>query len=124
MQYTVVQRRNPQKPEEAKKFYPAPVYSGEITLRSLAEDISHTCTLTQADVSAVMESLLQKLPLLLAGGHSVRLGDFGIIKLSFSAKGKEKKEEVTAAEIKNTRVLFLPGVELKKRLQDISYTKK
>ena len=124
MQYTVVQRRNPQKPEEAKKFYPAPVYSGEITLRSLAEDISQTCTLTQADVSAVMESLLQKLPLLLAGGHSVRLGDFGIIKLSFSAKGKEKKEEVTAAEIKNTRVLFLPGVELKKRLQDISYTKK
>jgi len=116
MQYTVVQRRNPQKPEEAKKFYPAPVYSGEITLRSLAEDISQTCTLTQADVSAVMESLLQKLPLLLAGGHSVRLGDFGIIKLSFSAKGKEKKEEVTAAEIKNTRVLFLPGVELKKRL--------
>ena len=46
------------------------------------------------------------------------------MQYTVSAKGKEKKEEVTAAEIKNTRVLFLPGVELKKRLQDISYTKK
>lgn len=123
MIYKIVQRRNPQKPEEAKKFYPAPVYSGEITLRSLAEEISQTCTLTQADVSAVMESLLQKLPLLLANGHSVRLGEFGIMKLSFSAKGKEKKEEVSSAEIKNTHILFLAGIELKKKLKDVSFTK-
>ncbi len=123
MKYNILKRANPLKPSDPKKFYAAPVYAGEVTMRALADEISEVCTLTPADVIAVIEALLQRLPALLKNGQIIRLGDFGTIKLSFSAKGKIKQEEVHAGDIKNVRVLFLPSVELKRKLQDIGFAK-
>ena len=40
------------------KFYPAPVYYTTIDLKSLANEISHSTSLTGSDVKAVIEELM------------------------------------------------------------------
>ena len=118
MEYTILQRANPLNRTESGKFYAAPIWSTVITIRALADEISKSCTLTATDVVAVLESFLQLLPLFLKNGHSIRLGDFGIFKLSFSAMGQEFKDNVSVKDISNVRVLFRPSVQLKKELKD------
>lgn len=124
MQYTTTKRFNPLKREDGAKFYAMPYYGEEIDIRQLANEISKTCTLTPADVRAVIEILLDKMPFYLKNSNKIRLDGFGIFKLSFSSEGHEKEEDVSAQDIKNVRVLFTPSAELKKELSDISFTKK
>ena len=85
--------------------------------------IARHCTLTPADVTAVLEALLSELPDYLMNGHSVRLGDFGLMKLSFSGEGRGTADDVTARESKSLRVLFYPGVELKRKLSATYFEK-
>ena len=88
MHYKIISKQNPLKPAEPEKFYPFPKWSSEMNLRTIAGQIARHCTLTPADVTAVLEALLSELPDYLMNGHSVRLGDFGLMKLSFSGEGR------------------------------------
>lgn len=124
MEYSVVARENPLDRDAAAKFYPKPEWNQEITIRRLSEKIAKSCTLTPADVSAVLESFLSELPDYLMDGHPVRLGDFGILKLSFSATGQDQREKVSASDISNVRVLFRPSTRLKQELSKVSFTKR
>ena len=101
-----------------KSFFAAPIWSTVITIRALVQGISKLCTLTATAVGAVLESFLQLFPLFLKNGHSIRLGNFGIFKRSFSAMGQEFKDDVSAKDISNVRVLFRPSVQLKKEPKD------
>ena len=125
MEYTIQQRANPLDREKGKKFYASPIWGTVLTIRALAKEISKSCTLTPADVVAVLESLLQLLPVFLKNGNSIRIGDFGIFKFSFSATGQEQIEDVSAKDISNVRVLFRPSMQLKKELQtDLTFVKR
>lgn len=124
MQYAIRPRVNPMDLEAAPKYYASPAYGEEIDVRTLANEISKSCTLTPADIVAVIESFLEKLPFYLKNSNKVRLDRFGIFKLSFSSEGKEKADEVTAKDIKKLKVVFTPSVELKQQLADVSFTKK
>lgn len=123
MNYKIMSKKNPLNQADPEKFYPYPKWSSEMNLRRIAEQIARHCTLPPADVTAVLEAFLSELPDYLMNGHSVRLGDFGLMKLSFSGEGRGTAEDVTAKEIKNPRILFLPGVEFKQRLQKTDYKK-
>ena len=80
--------------------------------------------MTPTDIVAVIENFLDKIPQYLKSSNRIRLNKFGIFKLSFSSEGHEKKEDVSAKDIKCVRVLFMPSPELKKELSDVSYTRK
>ena len=123
MNYKIMSKKNPLNQADPEKFYPYPKWSSEMNLRRIAEQIARHCTLPPADVTAVLEAFLSELPDYLMNGHSVRLGDFGLMKLSFSGEGRGTAEDVTAKEIRNPRILFLPGVEFKQRLQKTDYKK-
>ena len=118
MEYTILQRANPLNRTTAKRFFVSLIWSIIMTIRAFTDEISKSCTLTAAAVVAVLESFLQLLPLFLKNGHSIRLGNFGIFKRSFSAMGQEFKGDVSAKDISNVRVLFRPSVQLKKELKD------
>lgn len=120
MLYKIMARENPQDRSQ-KKFYAAPSYVKDVNLRKVAQDISKTCTLTPADIAAVLESFLDKIPDYLEEGHSIKMGDFGRFRLSFSSRGQNKKEEVTANDIKKSRIIFVPSSALKTRLEEVVY---
>lgn len=123
MMYSVKRRANPLNREESK-YYATAEYSDEINIRKLAVEISKGCTLNVADILAVIESFLDKVPEYLKNSNRVRLDNFGILKLSFSAKGQEDEKNVTSNDITDVRVLFQPCSKLRKELSDVTYTKK
>ena len=55
--YSVVERKDPQNPEVAGKFYAQAQARGEAGIRELSQRIQQSCTVTRADVMAVLIAL-------------------------------------------------------------------
>jgi predicted histone-like DNA-binding protein len=123
--YVLVERRNPQKPEEAAKFYAQAKSSGELTFRKLGKEIAEgSTTVSDTDVLAVLNDLLKVMRRHLDNGEIVRFGDFGSFRLSLSSKGAESAEKFTASLIHSPKVLFRPGVDLQEMMKNLKYVKK
>lgn len=58
---------------------------------------------------------------LLLEGHSVQLGDWGSFHLTCNSEGSDTKEEVTAQNIKNLNIRFIPGKELKQAINKATF---
>lgn len=120
MKFKTFKRANPLKRSEVK-FYARPNYIGTIKIDTLANEISKMCTLSTADVYAVIESLLLIFPRFLTNSMKIKLGDFGIFKISFSSLGKKKASDIKTKDIRDVKVLFLPGKKLKRALKDMKF---
>lgn len=122
--FTVIQKGNPSKPEEPKKFYASAKSSGEVTFRSLSKEISSgSTTVSDTDVLAVLNDLSKVLARHLSEGKIVRFGDFGSFQISISSEGVETEDKVTAAQIKSNKIIFRPGIDLKDMLSIAKYEK-
>ncbi|MBO5698563.1 MAG: HU family DNA-binding protein [Bacteroidaceae bacterium] len=104
LKYKVVTRKNPQTNE--KKFYAQLISVTPITLDSLAQDISNSCTLTLHDIKAVVSALEEHICRALRNGQSVRLRDLGSFYPSLNSKGADTEEEFTTSLIKSVNVNF------------------
>ena len=123
VKYNVVQRGNPAEPTNPKKYYPSISSTGRVSLRQLAQGISRTCTVTTADVMAVLEGMLAIIPDELSRGNIVELGDFGNFWLKTSTEGVENPEAVRAGQIGSLLPRFMPGKEFRKVLETIEFEK-
>jgi len=123
VKYNVVERGNPSKPEEPKKFYPSIQSSGRLTLRELADEAADRSTLTTADILAAVESFLAIIPKELAKGNIVELGDFGSFWLKTNSEGVEAAENVRADQISTVLPRFNPGKQFKRTLEAIIFNK-
>lgn len=106
-----------------KKFYASISKNATVDLRTLAQQISQRSTVNTIDTIAVLEGLLQVIPEQLQLGNLVRLGDLGSMRLSISSEGSEREEEVTAANIKKSKIIFRPGKIIKDTLSLITFSK-
>ena len=122
MKYKLIERVNPQNRNQSK-WYANPVNDGKISKTGLAKEIAAISSLSRGDVSNVIENLLEVLPKYLTMGKSVSLGEFGTLRLSFSSNGVESKEDFNSNKIKGIKVIFTPGVEMKKAIESISFEK-
>ena len=75
MTYSVVKRANPIDKSSEPLYYAQPVWSNEISLRTIAQQISKYSTLTLADVSAVLASFIEMLPIEKVGLADKKAGD-------------------------------------------------
>ncbi len=123
IKYNVVQKVNPQKRNDPKKYYASAKSDGEVTLKQLAKRISNMNTVNSADTLAVLDSLEQVMLEELAEGRTVRLGDFGTFSITLSSTGMDKEDEVTAFSIKGCRIQFRPGPGMKNLTKTVSYQK-
>jgi predicted histone-like DNA-binding protein len=122
MKYKIMKRANPQNRTE-EKWYAAPVNDGTISKTELAKEIVSISSLSRGDVSNVIENLLDVIPKYLLMGKSVSLGELGTLRISFSSQGAETPDTLTAAMIQGAKVIFTPGVELKKTLANLKFEK-
>ncbi len=106
-----------------KKYYVQPTKRHKVDLRELCLDISSRSTLNNADVVAVVQSLLDIIPWHLREGNSVELGDLGIFTLHVSSEGAEKSEKVNHHRVTGVKVGFRPGVYFKRQLKGLSFKK-
>ncbi|MDY3317153.1 HU family DNA-binding protein [Riemerella anatipestifer] len=106
-----------------KKYYASANVVSEKTLAGLTRDIEKISTVSGADIRAVLYALVDVMQSSLAEGQIIRLGELGSMRVSISSEGKSKEEEVTPAAIKNAKVVFTPGSDLRKMLATLSYEK-
>jgi predicted histone-like DNA-binding protein len=122
MKYKLIERANPQDRSKVK-WYANPVNDGKITQRDIAKEIVTTSSLSRGDVTNVIENLLDTMPKYLLMGKSVNLGEFGTLRLSFTSEGVDTADQFNTSLITGVKVVFTPGVELKKSLDEIKFEK-
>jgi len=106
-----------------KKFYATPVMDGELTLAGMTKSIEKICTVSGADIRAVLYALVDVAIDSLADGTIVRLGDLGSLRITISSEGKATAEEVTGFAVKSTGVIFTPGTRIKEVLAAAKFQK-
>jgi len=123
VKYRLVQKINPQKPNDPKKYYAAVVTRGDVSLRELSKELSMISTVSIADVMATIEALLEIIPRHLMQGEIVRLGEFGSFSVTLSSGSAATAENFTAGLIKGLNLNFRPGKELDQALAAVSFEK-
>lgn len=121
--YSVVPRINPSDKELPPRYYAQAQASGDVSVREMSERIQAACTVTKADVHAVLIALEDVIIDALKGGEIVRLGDLGTFQIGLSGKGAISEEDYEVSLIKKARINFRPGIALAGMLTSLSYTK-
>ena len=121
--YTVVPKIHPRDRETEPKFYGNVKSSSDINIREMAERIQGSCTVTKADVYAVLVALEDVISESIQKGEIVRLMDIGTFRVGISTKGAIKEEDFNDALIKKTRILFRPGSVLQNAIANLNFTK-
>jgi predicted histone-like DNA-binding protein len=110
LKYTVIPRKNPVTKET--KFYAQLEPVTPITLDSLAQDISNSCTLTLHDIKAVVSALEEQIIKNLRNGQSVRLRNLGSFHPTLSSKGAVSTEDFKTSMIKSVNVVFRKSAKM------------
>lgn len=106
-----------------KKFYASPVLDGEMSLPEMTKAIEKICTVSGADILAVLYALVDVSIDNLSNGTIVRLGDLGSLRPSLSSEGRATADEVNANVVKGASVLFTPGTRIKQMLSVVKFKK-
>ena len=88
------------------------VNSEVITTEQLSKDINHACSITEADVAAVLQALGQRIGDALLDGNRVEIDHIGTFSLSLTCKNKRKEDHITSKDIEVSRIVFSPCAKL------------
>ena len=88
------------------------VNSEVITTEQLAKDINRACSITEADVAAVLQALGQRIGDALLDGNRVEIDHIGTFSLALTCKNKRKEDHITSKDIEVSRIVFSPCAEL------------
>lgn len=122
MKYKLVRRVNPTDRTKSK-LYATPVNEGQISKAEISKEIVNISSLSRGDVSNVIESLIDVIPKYLFMNKSVKLGELGTLRVSFSSEGVEEESEFNVGLINGLKIIFTPSIELKSQLHNMKFEK-
>jgi predicted histone-like DNA-binding protein len=122
--YRLFQRRDPNNPDNPKKWYGFVKSNGRYPLHKLAERISSETTISTADVYAVLIALLDVIPKILSEGFVVVLGELGYLRTTIKTKGVENKKDFTQRNIIGRKIIFKPGTMFADAVKEFEFKKK
>jgi predicted histone-like DNA-binding protein len=120
MKYKTVFRANPLN-RIIGKYYAMAIYTGIIDLKRIAAELAALSSLSSGDVYNVLVNFTEALPKYLKDGYKIRLGDFGIFKVSFSSEGADEAKQIVPSRIRSRRVLYTPGKDIKTSLDGMHF---
>ena len=97
------------------------ITNGVVTTRNLSESINQKCTLTVADVRAVLAALNTEMYNALSDGYIVHLEGIGRFSLSLKCAPDVNPEYVNAADIKVKGIHFTPDQELYEKFETVQF---
>jgi predicted histone-like DNA-binding protein len=106
-----------------KKYYANPVMEDELDLDELTESIEKICTVSGADIRAVVYALVDVATNGLGNSRIIRLSDLGSLRVSLNSEGKDTPGEVKSSSIKKASIIFTPGPRLKEMLARAKFVK-
>ena len=104
------------------KFYAVPDKSTPVDLDTIVERIEKRCTVSSADAKAVLDALQYEIKEAVINNGSVRLGDLGTFRATFSCHGAHTRQDFSANNIQHLRRQFNPSVKIKNWLNPKSNT--
>lgn len=112
--FKLIERKNLGKDNVAnpKKFYAQAVNNGYVTFDELCTEIAENCTLTSADVKAVMDRMNYILDKNLKAGRIVQFGEIGNFRMAVGSTGSVAATDFVNSQIKKPRIVFTPGSKL------------
>jgi predicted histone-like DNA-binding protein len=93
------------------KWYGRAVSLGRITMENLAEEISHSTTVTQADILAVLNELSHYMKGHLQNSQTVVLDGIGAFQVGIKSSPVDKENDFTSNNIKSYHILYKPEVK-------------
>ena len=121
--YSVVPRFKPGEKNDPPKYYAQAQASGDVDIREMSERIQLTCTVTKADVYAVLVAMEDVIIDALKSGEIVRLGDLGTFQIGLSGKGALTEEDYDTSLIQKARINFRPGIALSSMLTALTFAR-
>jgi predicted histone-like DNA-binding protein len=115
-----IQRKNPQDLTQSK-WYLTQEKAGTVGIQEIAKEIEGRSALSLGDVQSVLSNLVEILPLFLKLGQTIKLEGFGSFRVSVASDGTATAEELSARHVKGVKLLFLPSIELKRGIENISF---
>jgi predicted histone-like DNA-binding protein len=119
--FNKVERANPLKRDEAKKWYPSLKTVTQLQQREVAKEIAEETTLNPKEAELALEQFQKVLIRNLLAGNSVQLGDWGWFSLTCSGSPADSRDTLTAANIKKLKIRFIAGKDLKNALAGASF---
>ena len=101
--------------EGAKLFYAQAAMSRRVVFDDLCDEIAETCTLTSADIKAVLDRVIWAMVTHLRNGEIVQFADLGNFRIAIGSPGVSNPEDFNAVISRRPKVVFSPG----KRLRDM-----
>jgi len=123
VKYVVSENSNPQDLTAPRKWYAKAKSTGDVSLKELSKEITQRSTVNSGDTLAVLDVLTQVLTEHLNRGEIVRFGDFGSFQVTLGSEGAATEDKFNSTLIKNTKVQFRPGLELKQMLNNLKFEK-
>lgn len=114
--YNKVQRKNPAKPSDPMKWYPVLRRIDLMEEEEVTTAIADETTLNPREASMALAQLKKVLINALLNGRTVQLGNWGTFRLTITTKGSATAKEVTADNVKEVNLRFVPGKELKEAI--------
>ena len=102
--YSVVPRINPREKNDPPKYYAQAQARGDVNIREMAERIQSTCTVTKADVYAVLVSLEDVVKDAIQNGEIVRLGDLCTLKYLSAVRVPSPRKTTTIHSSRKPRL--------------------
>ena len=120
--YSLVRRRDFKDPDGNEKLlYALAQARGEMNVREIGQRIQQMCTVTYADIMAVLCALPDVIKQGLSAGEIVRLGDVGCLQIGLKSKGAKTEKEFTTSLIEKARFRFRPGKDMSDLVASLNY---
>ena len=116
VQYDFYKNPSPKENEGQTCYHARVVPYGTTDTVALAERIHSRCTVTPADVKAVLTSLSDVVIDELKAGNRVHIDGLGYLQITLECPTVQSPKEVRAESIRFKSIAFRPEAELKKRL--------
>lgn len=112
--YKLVRRVNPKDKSAPKKWYATPMSELPQKVKVMTRAATANTTIAPKEMEVVLELLGNYAREQLLQGHSMRIGDLGILRITFQSEGVEDLTKYNASRmIKNPRILFVPSKEFR-----------
>lgn len=106
---------------EVVRYYGIPVTSGQVTIDDLAEEISHSSSLTRGDILATVSALNEAIQKHLEDGKTVYIKGIGLFYISATGEGCQTSEECTPSKVRANRICFKADNWMKRVLKRIRF---
>lgn len=123
IQYKVVKQIFGFDQTKSEKFVARSVTGQMLHSEEFCNQVCQITGIHRSVVGAVFGGVLDVLVNNMNMGHSVQLGEFGILRPGIQAKAQDSEEATTASTVYRRKINFTPGKMLKNFLGNVSVTR-